>query len=78
MSRDDYERVRKDLEASGDAEPEGRLYHAAYGHDEVQMFEVWETPEHFESYYDRLFTVVQGAGVDAGTVHVHPLHSHPD
>jgi hypothetical protein len=28
---------------------------------------------------ERLFATLQGAGVDAGTVDVHPLHSgHPD
>jgi quinol monooxygenase YgiN len=77
MSKQDYERVIGELYASGGGEPEGRLYHAAYGDDEVHMFEVWESPEQFEAHSDRLFAVIQGAGVDAGTVQVHPLH-HPN
>jgi quinol monooxygenase YgiN len=80
MSKDDYERVIGELEASGLGEPDGRLYHAAYGgDDQVQMFEVWRSQEDFDAHRDRMFAVLQGAGVDAGGVDVHPLHSdHPD
>jgi len=74
MSRDDYNRVIAELEAAGAGEPEGRQFHAAYGEDEVHMFEVWDSPEQFDAHSDRLFAVIQGAGV-AGTVNVHPLHS---
>ena len=43
------------------------------------MFEVWDSPDRFDAHSDRLFAVIQGAGVDACTVDVHPLHSpHPD
>jgi quinol monooxygenase YgiN len=75
MSKDDYARIIDELEASGLAEPEGRIYHAAYGEDEVHMFEVWRTPEEFEAHRDTMFAVLQGAGVDAGTVEMHPVHS---
>jgi quinol monooxygenase YgiN len=79
MSKADYERVIKDLEDSGAGEPEGRTFHAAYGGDQVCMFEVWDSPKHFDAHRERLFATLQGAGVDAGTVDVHPLHSgHPD
>lgn len=79
MSKAEYERVIKDLEDSGVGEPEGRTFHAAYGGDEVCMFEVWESAEQFEAHRDRLFLTLQAAGVDAGIVDVHPLHSgHPD
>jgi quinol monooxygenase YgiN len=77
MSKQDYEQVIGELYASGGGEPEGRLFHAAYGDDEVHMFEVWESQEHFEAHSDRLFAVIQGAGVDAGIARVHPLHRHP-
>jgi hypothetical protein len=75
MSKADYEQVMGDLAASGLGEPEGRLYHAAYGEGEVQMFEVWRSPEEFDAHRDQLFSVLQGAGVDAGAIDVHPLHS---
>lgn len=79
MSRADYERMIKQLEDSGCGEPEGRTFHAAYGDDNVRMFEVWDSREQFDAHSDRLFATLQGAGLDAGTVEVHPLQSdHPD
>jgi hypothetical protein len=43
------------------------------------MFEVWDSPEQFDAHRERLFATLQGVGVGAGTVEVHPLHSgHPD
>jgi quinol monooxygenase YgiN len=77
MSKDDYERVISDLEASGLSEPEGRLYHAAYGGDQVQMFEVWRSQEDFDAHRDSMVAVLQGAGLGGGSVDVHPLHSEP-
>ena len=79
MSRDDYAKVMADLERTGGGAPDGRLFHAGYGEDEVHMFEVWDSSDQFDAHSDRLFAVIQGAGVDAGTVNLHPLHSpHPD
>jgi quinol monooxygenase YgiN len=75
MTREDYEKVIGDLEASGAGEPEGRTFHAAYGDDEVHMFEVWDSREQFREHHDRLMGVMLGAGVDAGSVEVHDLHS---
>jgi len=77
MSREDYDRMIHELEASGLSEPEGRLYHAAYGEDQVEMFEVWRSQEEFEAHRDRTFAVLQGT--DVSTFDVRPLHSeHPD
>jgi quinol monooxygenase YgiN len=75
MSRDDYERVIKELEESGAGDPEGRRMHTAYGDKNVYMFEVWDSQEQFDQHGERLFATLQGAGVDAGTVEVHPVHS---
>ena len=79
MSREDYDRVMGVLTTSGAGEPEGRLYHAGYGEDEVHMFEVWESQEHFDAHSDRLLAALQGVGAGGSIVQVHPLHSpHPD
>ena len=75
MSRGDYERVIGELERSGAGSPEGRVFHAGYGDDEVHMFEVWETREQFDDHRDRLFACLQASGVDAGSVQVHEMHS---
>jgi quinol monooxygenase YgiN len=81
MSKDDYERLIGDLEAAGAAEPDGRLYHAAFGDQDLEIFEVWETAEHFDAHQTKTFALLQGAGVDAGVgrVRIEQLHStHPD
>ena len=79
MSKDSYERLIGDLHASG--VPDGRLYHAAYGDDGVEIFEVWESQEQFDAHRDRMMALMQGAGIDAGVgrIRVEQLHStHPD
>jgi quinol monooxygenase YgiN len=79
MSKGDYEQVIGELEQAHGGEPEGRLYHAAYGEDEVHMFEIWESRQHFEDSQETLMAVLQGAGVGSADVQIHPLHSeHPD
>lgn len=74
MSRQEYETMISDLESSG-SPPNGRLYHAAYGDESVRMFEVWESEEQFNAHRDRMFSQLQAAGVDAGSVEVHPVHA---
>jgi quinol monooxygenase YgiN len=77
MSREEYEQVIDELEKSG--VHEGRLYHAAYGEDELQIFEVWRSKEDFEAHRDNLVGTLQGAGVNVDRIDVHPLRSeHPD
>ncbi len=79
MTKADYEQVVGELEKAHGGEPDGRLYHAAYGADEVHMFEIWESPEHFEDSRITLLAVLQGVGVGSADVQIHPLHSeHPD
>jgi quinol monooxygenase YgiN len=78
MSRDDYDRLRSELAAQGADTPAGRLSHTAYGNDEVEMFEVWESKEHFDAPHDNVVAILQGAGLDAGSVDFAAVHSHPD
>lgn len=80
MSKADYDRVIAELEASGASEPEGRLFHAAYGDDdddddEVHIFEVWESPEQFEAHRDKTFATLQASTVGATVIEIHQLHS---
>ena len=72
MTKEDYERVIAEL---GGSEPEGRRFHAAYGNDELQIFEVWDSPDQFHEYKDKLFARLQDVGCGGGNVEIHPLHS---
>ena len=75
MTRDDYEKLIGELEGSGSGEPEGRLFHAGYGEDEVHMFDVWDSRESFETYHQDLVGHMQAAGLDGGMiVQVEPVH----
>ena len=75
MSKEDYDRVIADLEASGAGEPEGRSFHAAYGDDEVHMFEVWDSAEQFEAHRDKVFASLQASTVGPASIEIHELHS---
>ena len=75
MSREDYETLISDLESQGVADPPGRLFHAAYGDDEVHMFEVWDSEEAFEAHQGKMFALLQASTVNAGGVEIHALHS---
>jgi quinol monooxygenase YgiN len=75
MSKEDYERIIAELRAAGVAEPEGRLYHAAYGEDEIRVFEVWESREEFDAHRQRVLTLLEGSMFDAGTAEVYRLHA---
>jgi hypothetical protein len=72
VTKEDYERVIAEL---GGSELEGRRFHAAYGDDELQIFEVWDSPEQFHVYTDSLFVQLQDVGCGGGNVEIHPLHS---
>ena len=79
MSKQDYESAIAELEASGVHEPEGRLFHAAYGDGDVQMFEVWESPEQFEAHRQQMLGTLQGVTLGSAAIEFHQLHSaHPD
>jgi hypothetical protein len=40
MTKADYEQVIGELEKAHGGDPDGRLYHAAYGAGDVHMFEI--------------------------------------
>jgi hypothetical protein len=74
MSKQDYERVITEL---GGSEPKGRRFHAAYGDDQVQIFEVWDSHEQFQNDNEGFVAHLQSLQLGAGNVEVHPLHSDP-
>jgi hypothetical protein len=75
MTKTDYEKLTAELKASGVHEPTGRLSHVAYGEDEVQMFETWESADHFEAHRDDLMASLQSVGLDSADVQVQAVHS---
>jgi quinol monooxygenase YgiN len=76
MTKQDYERVIAELKSSDADRPEGRRFHAAYGEeDKLNVFEVWDSKDHFEAHRDRLFATLRGVGLGGGDVQIHRLYS---
>jgi len=78
-TREDYERIMHELQQDGHGSPDGRISHTSFGDDDVEMFETWESHDHFQPYHDRMVTAMQAAGCDAGlVVSTNPVHRHID
>lgn len=66
MSADKYETVLRQLEAAGAGAPPGRLYHASYGsHENLQVIDVFESPQLFESFGKTLAPILEALGITA-------------
>lgn len=69
-----YEEVHRRLEAAGAGTPSGRLYHVSYGaEDDLQVIDVWESPEALAAFGERLLPILQELGVTA-TPQVDPAY----
>ncbi len=76
MSAEKYDEVMARLAAAGQANPSGRIYHAAFGSPEaLQVFDVWATPEEFETFGQTLMPLLAELGIDPGQPMVSPLHN---
>ena len=64
MSSDKYETVLARLEEAGAGAPPGRLYHVSFGSpDGLQVIDVYDSPESFDSFGRSLVPIVQDMGI---------------
>lgn len=71
-----YDEVTRRLEAAGAGEPPGRLYHACFGSDDkLQVFDIWESQQHFDKFGETLLPILQEFGVDPGQPMVERVHN---
>jgi hypothetical protein len=67
MSASKYDEVIKKLKAAGQGNPEGRLYHVAYGDsNDLHVTDVWDSLENFEAFGKTLMPILQEMEVDPG------------
>jgi len=67
MSTQKYDEIIKRLEAAGAGAPKGRLYHVAFGDpNALNVSDVWDTKENFETFGATLMPILQDVGVDPG------------
>ena len=66
MSVEKYETVLSRLEAARAGAPPGRLYHVSYGsRDNVQVIDVFDSPQSFESFGKTLVPILEQMGIKA-------------
>jgi len=66
MSTDQYETVLRRLEAAGAGAPPGRLYHVSYGSpDNLQVIDVYDSPQSLEAFGKTLVPILQEFGINA-------------
>ncbi len=65
MSAQKYDEVIKGLKAIGAGDPPGRLYHICYGNqDSLQVIDVYDSTQSFESLGQSLMPILQQFGVE--------------
>jgi len=68
MSIDKYEVALRQLEAAGADAPPGRLYHVSYGsRDNLQVIDVFDSPQSLEAFGRTLQPILQELGITAQT-----------
>jgi hypothetical protein len=64
VSKQQYESIRDELEASGDWPADGCQLHVVFGpEDDVRVSEVWESAEKFQAFGERLRPKMEEAGI---------------
>jgi hypothetical protein len=75
LTMKDFEETHRRLQDSGDSEPDGRIHHSCFGPDgDLMVYDIWESPEAFEAFGQRLMPVLAELGIDAGEPAVMPIH----
>jgi hypothetical protein len=76
MNAAQYDDIMRRLEAAGASRPAGRLYHACFGSgDKLQVFDIWESQQAFETFGNTLMPILQELGLDAGEPMVEQVHN---
>ena len=75
MNAAQYDDIIKRLDAAGAGKPAGRLYHACFGSGEkLQVFDIWESQEAFDTFGQTLMPILQQVGLDPGQPMVEQIH----
>jgi hypothetical protein len=71
-----YNSAIKQLEAAGAGSPKGRTYHCALeSNGAIQVFDVWESQEDFDSFGATLIPILSELGVELKDPMVATVHN---
>ncbi len=71
-----YDDTIRRLEEAGDFPPDGLDYHVCFLIDgDVQVSEIWDSPEQFEAFGQRLMPILEEAGIDPGKPDILEVHN---
>ena len=71
-----YDEVIRSLDAAGEGNPKGRLYHLASPKEEGWLVvDVWESDELLNQFAQTLIPIMQEAGLTPPQPQVYPLHN---
>jgi hypothetical protein len=76
VSKQQYDALRSEFEAAGDWPAEGCQLHVCFGpEDDIRVSEVWDSPEHFQGWGDKLRPKMEQAGLQlSGEPEVFDVH----
>lgn len=76
LTVDQYNETIRQLDAAGMGQPAGRRHHSCFGEDgKLMVFEIWDSPAHFQAFGASLMPILQSAGIHPGEPSVMPLHN---
>ena len=71
-----YDEVVRRLEAAGHGKPAARLIHIAVEADgEIEVFDIWESPEALEAFGSAFMPILQEFGVELHPPTIHPVRN---
>jgi hypothetical protein len=76
LTTQQYDEAVRRLDAAGHGQPAGRLHHSCFGDDgKLMVYEIWESPAHFEAFGPTLMPILQDIGVNPGNPSVMAIHN---
>jgi hypothetical protein len=76
LTSEQYDQTVRRLEDAGHFPPDGLDYHVCFGTEgQLKVSEIWDSPEQFEAFGERLMPVLQEAGIDPGEPQLIDIHN---
>jgi hypothetical protein len=67
LTKEKYDEVNRRIEEAGAWPPDGLDMHVCFGSEgELRVSEIWDSEEQFRAFGERLFPVLNEAGIELG------------